>query len=104
MCTHLRQLIKRRYTSDPIRGSVTDIDGNYSVDGVDDTTVLVFSYTGYGDQEVLVGTQSIIDVVMSAGELLEEVVVIGYGTVVGLSVSFFFSFIHFFLNTKHKIK
>ncbi|NNF22229.1 MAG: SusC/RagA family TonB-linked outer membrane protein, partial [Saprospiraceae bacterium] len=62
-------------------GTITDIDGNYSVDGVDDATVLVFSYTGYGDQEVLVGTQSVIDVVMSAGELLEEVVVIGYGTV-----------------------
>ncbi|MEM1319445.1 MAG: TonB-dependent receptor [Bacteroidota bacterium] len=62
-------------------GTVTDIDGNYSVDVSGDDAVLVFSYTGYTSQEIVVGTQSTINIVMSSGELLEEVVVIGYGSV-----------------------
>ena len=61
-------------------GTVTDLDGNYSVDVPDENAVLVFSYTGYKRQEVTVGNQSRIDLVMGTDlQLLDEVVVIGYG-------------------------
>lgn len=60
-------------------GTITDIDGSYSLKA-SEGQVLVFSYTGYTDQEIAVGTSSTVDVQLSAGELLDEVVVIGYGT------------------------
>ena len=59
-------------------GTITDIDGNYSIT-VSPGAVLSFSYTGYSPQEIVVGTQTIINVQLSAGEVLEEVVVVGYG-------------------------
>lgn len=63
-------------------GTVTDLDGNFSLNVPDENTVLVFSYTGYTAQEVSVGTQRTINVELkTAGTLLDEVVVIGYGTV-----------------------
>ena len=60
-------------------GTVTDFDGNYSLQ-VRNGDVLVYSYTGYANQEVTYNGQPTIDIVMSAGELLEEVVVVGYST------------------------
>ena len=60
-------------------GTITDIDGSYSIDVASGAT-LVFTFTGFADQEVVVGNQTTIDVAMDAGELLEEVVVTGYGT------------------------
>lgn len=64
------------------RGTITDMDGNYQIEiGPDDET-LVFSYIGYKRQQIPIGDQSVIDVVLEVDELsLEEVVVIGYGTV-----------------------
>jgi len=62
------------------RGTITDFDGNYSIEA-EDTDVLVFSYTGYSNTEVSVGTQTLINLVLSADVAqLDEVVVIGYGT------------------------
>ena len=62
------------------RGTVTDFDGNYSIDA-DAGEVLIFSYTGYTSQEVTVGSQTTIDIALSSdAELLGEVVVTGYGT------------------------
>ena len=61
-------------------GTVTDIDGNYTLSVPDGNTVLIFSYTGYQTQRVTVGTQTTIDVQLQAGTALEEVVVVGYGT------------------------
>lgn len=60
-------------------GTVTDIDGNYSLD-VSESDILVVSYTGYSSQEVPVAGQSTINISLSSGELLDEVTVIGYGT------------------------
>ncbi len=60
-------------------GTVTDFDGKYSLDAPSDAT-LVFSYTGYQDQEILVGNRTTIDLVMGTDtEILDEVVVVGYG-------------------------
>lgn len=62
-------------------GTVTDFDGNYTLDGVNVGDVLVFSYTGYAEQSIPYdGSNNTIDIVMSAGQELDEVVVIGYGT------------------------
>ena len=61
-------------------GTVTDFDGNYSLDVPDDAKVLVFSYIGMKTQELNI-TGSTMNVVLSENsEVLEEVVVTGYGT------------------------
>ena len=61
-------------------GTVTDFDGNYSLDVPADAKVLVFSYIGMQTQEVNI-TGDIINVVLQENsEVLEEVVVTGYGT------------------------
>ena len=61
-------------------GTVTDIDGNYSIT-VGANTTLVFSAIGFATQEVVVGAQSTIDIVLAVDvTTLSEVVVVGYGT------------------------
>ena len=61
-------------------GVVTDFDGNFTID-VKPGATLVISYVGYVTQEVRVGNQSILNIVLEAeGGNLNEVVVIGYGT------------------------
>ena len=62
------------------RGTITNIDGRYTVSAAPGQT-LVFSYIGYKTQEIKVGQQTTINVVLSEdSELLEEVVVVGYGS------------------------
>ena len=62
------------------QGTVSDIDGNYTID-VSSTGRLLFSYVGYVPQTINVGGRTVINVVMKEdSKLLEEVVVIGYGT------------------------
>jgi len=61
------------------RGTITDIDGSYSLKA-SEGDVLVVSYAGYTDQEIVVGNSSTVNVSLAAGKLLEEVVVIGYGS------------------------
>ena len=62
-------------------GSITDIDGNYSIEGVPAGAVLQISYIGYLTKEVTVGNQSSINVELAEDtQALDEVVVVGYGT------------------------
>ena len=62
------------------KGVSTDIDGNYSIEAKPGA-VLVISSLGYADQEVTVGRSSVINVSMDAETtMLEETVVVGYGT------------------------
>ena len=62
-------------------GTVTDIDGNYSLINVPPDATLQFSYVGMVTQSVPVNGRTTIDVVLEAStEVLEEVVVVGYGT------------------------
>ena len=58
-------------------GTVTDFDGTFSLEAAPGD-VLVVSYVGYADQEIVVGNQSNISVNMSQGILVDEVVVTGY--------------------------
>ena len=62
-----------------LTGTETDFDGNYSLK-VNTGDVLVFSFVAMATQERTVGTSNVIDVRMIADNVLEEVVVVGYGT------------------------
>jgi TonB-linked SusC/RagA family outer membrane protein len=63
-------------------GTVTDIDGNYSISVPSQGGVLVFSFIGFATQEIQVGSQTTIDVVLTAEVTqLSEIVVTGYGEV-----------------------
>lgn len=61
-------------------GTVTDIDGAYSLDVPEGATQLEFTYTGYGAERVALGSSNTIDVALTPGQALEEIVVVGYGT------------------------
>jgi len=62
-------------------GSITDVDGAYSVAVPNAQSVLVFSYVGYVTQEITVGAQTNINVrLLDDSQSLEEIVVVGYGT------------------------
>jgi len=60
-------------------GTVTDIDGSYTVAINDETQNLIVSYVGYGSRSILIEERRVIDVTMEEGELIEEIVVVGYG-------------------------
>ncbi|MFY0627102.1 MAG: TonB-dependent receptor [Reichenbachiella sp.] len=61
-------------------GTVTDIEGKYTLSVPEDASVLV-SFVGYLDQVISVGGRSVLDVQLQLdSEQLEEVVIIGYGT------------------------
>ncbi|MDF7816591.1 TonB-dependent receptor [Runella sp. MFBS21] len=62
-------------------GTTTDANGSYKLN-VPTNAVLVFSFVGYSPKEITVGNQSAIDVSLELdNRLLNEVVVVGYGTV-----------------------
>ena len=63
------------------QGTVTDIEGNYRITVSNDEAILVFSAVGYASEEVTVGNQSTLDMVLLPDiKSLSEVVVVGYGT------------------------
>lgn len=61
-------------------GTVTDFDGNFTLEVPDDATTLRITYTGYADQEIDIANGTTFDVQLAEGTALEEVVVTGYGT------------------------
>ena len=64
-----------------IIGTVTDPDGKFTLTVPDESSVLTFSYMGYAKQSVKVGTMRTFNIVLDSDQkLLDEVVVIGYGT------------------------
>lgn len=60
-------------------GTVTDFDGMYSLNNVPEGASIRFTYTGFQEQVVVVGNQSSIDLAMTAGVALNEVVVTALG-------------------------
>ncbi len=61
-------------------GTVTDMDGTYSIEVLGPDAVLVFSYVGYATQEVAVGASTAIDILMvEDAKVLQEVVVTALG-------------------------
>jgi len=63
-------------------GTTTDINGKYTIEVPVTEVVLLYSFIGFESQEISVGNQKVIDVVLQQStESLEEVVVVGYGEV-----------------------
>ncbi|MDR1582172.1 MAG: carboxypeptidase-like regulatory domain-containing protein, partial [Prevotellaceae bacterium] len=63
------------------RGGVTDVNGNFSF-SVSEGSILQISYLGYATKEVRVGKQSHLEITLEEDtKTLDEVVVIGYGTI-----------------------
>lgn len=61
-------------------GVISDIDGNFSIQGVANDAILQISFVGYKAQEISVAGKTRIDVTLVEDtEMLEEVVVVGYG-------------------------
>ena len=60
-------------------GTETDFDGNYSIEAKTGD-ILVFSFVGMTSQEKTVGIPNVINVQLEADNVLEEVVVVGYGS------------------------
>jgi len=64
-----------------VSGTVTDYDGKFELTLAPDQKILQVSYTGYEDQEVQVGNQTELNIVLGESiSLIDEVVVVGYGT------------------------
>lgn len=70
------------YIKGTTRGTITDLDGNYQITIGPADQVLVFSFIGYVAQEIGIGDQTTINVNLELQTVgLDEIVVIGYGTV-----------------------
>jgi TonB-dependent starch-binding outer membrane protein SusC len=64
------------------KGTTTDANGKFSIETESSEDILVFSFVGYGTQEVKVGSQTDVSITLEDDiSTLEEVVVIGYGEV-----------------------
>lgn len=61
-------------------GTTTDIDGKYSISVPEGSTQLKFTYIGYSDQIIDLGTSNVVNVTLLEGITTNEVVVVGYGT------------------------
>lgn len=62
-------------------GSITDVDGRFSLNNVPDGAILIVSYVGYEDLSVKVGVQSQLTIKLKeSSELIDEVVVVGYAS------------------------
>lgn len=65
----------------PTNGAISDVNGNFKITVASAKSILVFSFIGYENQELVVGKQRKLDVKMlESGVSLEEVVVVGYGS------------------------
>lgn len=63
-------------------GTQTDFDGNFSIDVIDENATLVISFMGFLTQEITVGKQKSFSITLvEDAASLDEVIVIGYGTV-----------------------
>ena len=60
-------------------GTITDLDGNYSLSVPESVTTLVMSYTGFNSQDIVLGASNMVDVTMEEGVLLQETVVTALG-------------------------
>lgn len=61
-------------------GTITDFDGNFSVDVPEGATTLEISYTGYATKTMEIGASNVMNITLAPGTVLDEVVVVGYGT------------------------
>lgn len=64
----------------PTIGTLTDLDGNFELKIPNEVKTLVVSYTGYTTREIILNQSNVYDLSLSAGQILDELVVVGYGT------------------------
>ena len=62
------------------KGSVTDLDGNFEIDGIASGSSLTISYVGYKTQQVTWSGKDLKVTLQESSEMLDNVVVVGYGT------------------------
>ena len=62
------------------KGSVTDLDGNFEIDGIASGSSLTISYVGYKTQQVTWNGKDLKVTLQEGSEMLDNVVVVGYGT------------------------
>lgn len=64
-----------------VDGTMTDLEGNYSIDVAGDESILIFSFIGFVAQETMIGTRTAIDIQLQPDvSTLSELVVTGYGS------------------------
>jgi len=64
-----------------LTGTITNVDGNYSIEVDDPSATLAFSFIGYRSQEVEISGRAVINIILAQEVIgLEEIVAIGYGT------------------------
>lgn len=64
------------------QGTITDMDGNYSIANVPGDAALVFSFVGMKTQEISVSGKTTVDVALAEDAIgIEEVIAIGYATI-----------------------
>lgn len=69
------------YEKGTTNGVITDIDGNFILNVGSENSVITFSFIGYLTQEIVVGSNTVLNVVLEEDvKKLDEVVVVGYGT------------------------
>ncbi len=62
-------------------GTITDIDGKFFLPNVEAKDVVVFSYVGFQEKQITVGTQDVVNVTLyEDNKLLSDIIVVGYGT------------------------
>lgn len=62
-------------------GTITDINGNFSLENISDNDIITISYIGYIPQEVMTGKQTSLKIVLKEDtQAIDEVVVVGFGT------------------------
>ena len=62
-------------------GTITDVDGNFSLENISDNDIIVISYIGYTSQEIKAGKQTSLKIILKeATQAIDEVVVVGFGT------------------------
>lgn len=67
--------------NNPLQGTITDINGDFKLTNIPEDPILQFTYVGMKSQEVTVEGLTTVNIIMESDiELLEEVVVVGYGT------------------------
>lgn len=62
-------------------GTITDVNGNFSLANISDNDIIVISYIGYTPQEIRAGKQTSLKVILKEDtQAIDEVVVVGFGT------------------------
>ncbi len=62
-------------------GTITDVDGNFSLENISDNDIIVISYIGYTSQEIKAGKQTSLKIILKEDtQAIDEVIVVGFGT------------------------